>query len=32
VETHWPRWKDERDYLRGEGLVLKAQLKALVGP
>jgi predicted metal-dependent hydrolase len=32
VESHWPQWKDERDYLRGEGLALKSRLKALVGP
>ena len=30
VETHWPGWRDERAYLHGEGLALKAQLRALV--
>ena len=30
VETHWPQWRDERTYLHGEGLALKAQLRALV--
>ncbi|HEX5756100.1 MAG TPA: SprT family zinc-dependent metalloprotease [Arenimonas sp.] len=31
VEARWPQWRDERDYLRGEGLNLKATLRALVG-
>lgn len=30
VEAHCPDWRDERAYLHGEGLALKAQLKALV--
>jgi predicted metal-dependent hydrolase len=30
VETHWPQWRDERTYLHGEGLQLKAQLRALI--
>lgn len=30
VETHCPHWRHERTYLRGEGLALKARLKALI--
>lgn len=29
VEARWPQWRDERDYLRGEGLALKATLARL---
>jgi hypothetical protein len=31
VEAHCPDWRDERTYLHGEGLQVKAKLKALVG-
>ncbi|MBP6597730.1 MAG: M48 family metallopeptidase [Arenimonas sp.] len=31
VEARWPDWRDERDYLRGEGLALKSQLARLLG-
>lgn len=31
VEARWPGWRDERDYLRGEGLALKSQLARLLG-
>jgi predicted metal-dependent hydrolase len=31
VEARWPDWRDERDYLRGEGLALKARLSRLIG-
>jgi predicted metal-dependent hydrolase len=31
VEARWPGWRDERDYLRGEGLALKSQLAQLLG-
>ncbi len=30
VESRWPHWRDERDYLRGEGLALKATLARLI--
>lgn len=30
VEARWPDWRDERDYLRGEGLALKARLARLI--
>ena len=30
VEAHCPDWREERTYLHGEGLALKAQLKALI--
>ncbi|MEO8159898.1 MAG: SprT family zinc-dependent metalloprotease [Arenimonas sp.] len=29
VEKRWPQWHDERDYLHGEGLALKAELRRL---
>lgn len=29
VEARWPGWRDERDYLRGEGMALKATLARL---
>lgn len=29
VEARWPGWRDERDYLRGEGLALKSTLARL---
>jgi predicted metal-dependent hydrolase len=32
VEVHWPDWRDERTYLHGEGLALKAQLRGLIAP
>lgn len=31
VEARWPEWRSERDYLRGEGLALKARLARLIG-
>ena len=31
VEVRWPHWRDERTYLRGEGMSLKAQLARLLG-
>lgn len=31
VESRWPGWRDERDYLRGDGLALKARLSRLIG-
>ena len=31
VEARWPDWRDERTYLRGEGLSLKSQLARLLG-
>jgi len=31
VEARWPDWRGERDYLRGEGLALKARLARLIG-
>jgi predicted metal-dependent hydrolase len=31
VEAHCPHWRHERTYLHGEGLQVKAKLKALVG-
>ncbi len=31
VEARWPHWRDERTYLRGEGMSLKAQLARLLG-
>ena len=27
VEARWPQWRDERTYLHGEGLALKAELR-----
>jgi predicted metal-dependent hydrolase len=30
VEARWPGWRDERDYLHGEGLALKSELKRLI--
>jgi len=29
VEKRWPLWREERDYLHGEGLGLKAELRRL---
>lgn len=29
VEARWPGWREERDYLHGEGLAMKAQLRRL---
>jgi predicted metal-dependent hydrolase len=29
VEKRWPAWRDERDYLHGEGLALKGELRRL---
>ena len=29
VETRWPDWRQERDYLHGEGLAIKAELRRL---
>ena len=31
VEARWPGWRDERDYLRADGLALKATLARLTG-
>jgi predicted metal-dependent hydrolase len=31
VESRWPDWRSERDYLRGDGLALKARLSRLTG-
>jgi predicted metal-dependent hydrolase len=31
VEARWPVWRDERAYLRGDGLALKGRLAALAG-
>ena len=30
VEKRWPQWREEREYLHGEGLGLKAELRRLV--
>lgn len=30
VERRWPQWREQRAYLRGEGMVLKGTLRALV--
>lgn len=30
VAIRWPDWRDERDYLHGEGLALKVQLQRLI--
>jgi hypothetical protein len=30
VEARWPRWRDERTYLRGDGMSLKAQLARFI--
>jgi predicted metal-dependent hydrolase len=30
VEARWPEWRAERDYLHGEGLALKSELKRLI--
>ena len=30
VEARWPDWRDERDYLHGTGLAIKAELRRLV--
>lgn len=30
VEARWPGWRDERDYLHGDGLALKSELKRLI--
>ena len=30
VEARWPDWRGERDYLHGEGLALKSELKRLI--
>lgn len=32
VEVRWPCWREERDYLHGEGLAIKAQLRRLTAP
>ena len=31
VEARWPHWREQRTYLRGEGMSLKAQLARLLG-
>ena len=30
VEARWPRWRDERAYLHGDGLALKAELRRCI--
>ena len=30
VETRWPDWRVQRDYLHGEGVLLKAELRRLI--
>jgi predicted metal-dependent hydrolase len=30
VEARWPGWREERDYLRGDGLALKGRLARLI--
>jgi len=30
VETRWPHWRQERDYLHGDGLAIKAELRRAV--
>jgi len=30
VEARWPGWRQERDYLHGDGLAIKAELRRLV--
>jgi predicted metal-dependent hydrolase len=30
VEKHFPDWRDQRQYLHGEGLLLKTELKSLI--
>jgi predicted metal-dependent hydrolase len=30
VEARWPDWRGERDYLHGDGLALKSELKRLI--
>jgi len=30
VEARWPDWRQERDYLHGEGLAIKAELRRMV--
>jgi len=30
VEKRWPQWRDEREYLHGEGLSLKSELRRLI--
>ena len=32
VEARWPGWREQRDYLHGDGLVIKAELRRLVCP
>lgn len=31
VEARWPDWRAQRDYLHGEGVLLKSELRRLVG-
>lgn len=31
VERRWPAWRAERDYLRGDGLRLKSELRGVIG-
>jgi hypothetical protein len=30
VEARWPDWRQERDYLHGDGLAIKAELRRVV--
>ncbi len=30
VEARWPHWRQERDYLHGDGLAIKAELRRMV--
>jgi predicted metal-dependent hydrolase len=30
VEARWPDWRQERDYLHGDGLAIKAELRRMV--
>ncbi len=31
VEVRWPQWREERAYLHGEGVALKAELRCVLG-
>ena len=30
VEARWPGWRQERDYLHGDGLAIKSELRRIV--
>lgn len=32
VEARWPGWREQRDYLHGDGLAIKAELRRLICP